>query len=82
MWTSKFKNIDKNGLRPDLKVTVEFTDGQTVYEKEYNIFPSDLKSDSFAGMVQEQIDILNAKDDVVTTTDIAVDKAVPIIKLL
>lgn len=78
MWTAKFKTIDKNGLRPEMKVTVIYYNDvdSTVYENIYDVSPEDLKSDTFLGIVQAQLDILNLKDDKNISTNITLDDLV------
>lgn len=81
MWNSKYSKIDKTGLRPDLKVTVIFSNDtdDTVYEQEYNVSPEDLNSDTFAGVIQSQIDILNAKDNIKQAEiDVLIDQPIEI----
>lgn len=64
MWQAKYKGIDKSGLNPELKVTVEFSNGETTQENTYDVLPNDLNSDVFKTTIQNQIDILNAKDNI------------------
>lgn len=81
MWTAKYKEIDRNGLRPEVKVTVIFTNGIDEIENTYEVLPADLKTDSFTGIVQHQIDILNSKDVQLTKTDIVLEQAIDPIKI-
>ncbi len=66
MWTAKYKQIDKSGLNPEIKVFVEFSDGVTTYEKDYAILPSELET-SFPKTIQAQVSILESKDAVQKT---------------
>lgn len=61
MWTAKYKKIDTSGLNREITVLVAFTDGNKTYEMPYEISPSDLDSDKFKTMVDDQLQILNAK---------------------
>ena len=86
MWNATYKDIDKSGLSAELLVTVEYTDGTTVYDQVYSVLPDDLKG-SFTTIVQNQIDILNAKENIQKTdltalvdTEIKLDPS-PVIKV-
>ena len=62
MWKAKYKVIDKQGLKAELKISVVYFNDQdnVTYEQDYDVLPSDFNN--FAGITQPQIDILNAKD--------------------
>lgn len=64
MWKATYKNVDKTGLQPELKVTVEYTNDNdsAAYLREYTVMPVDFGSDGFNAILQTQIDILDAKD--------------------
>lgn len=90
MWTATYKNIDKSGLQAELRVTVIFSNDQdnTTYEPDYNVLAEEL-STTFAGVVQAQLDVLNAKDNVKQTDiDVLINQPIkpivspPIIKPL
>lgn len=74
MWQYKYKNIDRNNLRPEIKVTVFFTNGTDSFEKEYEVLPIDLKTETFTGLLEEQVNLLNEKDTVIENVDIIVEK--------
>lgn len=44
-----------------LRISIEYTDGQIIYENTYDVLPSDLKG-KFPVVIQGQLDILNKKD--------------------
>lgn len=85
MWKAAYKKVDKSGLRPDLVVTVEFSNDvdDTTYLLDYACMPQEFDSDGFKAGLQGQIDVLDAKD-VVTLDAIAavVDKAIDVKPLL
>lgn len=72
MWTAKYTNVDKSGLKPELVVTVEFSNGDQTLTRDYTVMPADFP-DGLADPIQFQVDILNAKD---TVTDQAISVAV------
>jgi hypothetical protein len=83
MWQVTYKEIDKSGLQPELNVTVEYSNDidTTTYIRKYTVMPEDFNSDGFKQVLQNQIDILNAKDGI-TSESIAmvVDKPIDIMK--
>lgn len=81
MYIAKYINIDKSGLNPELKVTVLFSNGTNEIENTYDVLPKDLESDTFKTIVQNQLDILNAKENVQKTDlDALIDTEISIIK--
>ncbi len=66
MWYSNISKVDATGLQPELKVTVTYSnDGDDrTYDGVYYILPEVLGSDDFNTLIQNQVDILNAKDNV------------------
>lgn len=68
MWIAKYLNIDKSGLNPEVKVFVEFSNdsNEIKYERSYEILSSELNT-SFPKLIQNQIDILDAKDGIEKT---------------
>lgn len=67
MWTAIYKTIDKSGFDLGLKVTVLYSNGIDNAEKVYDVLPDDLNSGVFKQVIQNQIDILNAKESVKAT---------------
>lgn len=84
MWNAKYKQIDRGGLRQELQVVVLYYNDidDTTYEKVYDVLPIELDSPSFQGLVQNQIDILNAKNDAKLDTTNLVDKTISEIKAI
>lgn len=73
MWIVKYKQIDRNGLRQEVKVTALFTNGRETIEKEYEVMPQDLRADTFTSMLQTQVNLLNDKDAVIQGADIVIN---------
>lgn len=82
MWNAKYKTIDKEGLRPEIKVTVMFiSDDNRILESEYEILPQELDSENFINKIQDQLNILNAKD-LISDTVLLINKPIEIPKEL
>lgn len=80
MYQAKYKNIDKSGFNPEVKVTVVYSNGVNEIENTYDVLPEDLTSDKFKKLVQNQIDILNEKENLQDTdslleTEIKIDSS-------
>lgn len=77
MWQAKYKIIDKSGLAPELKVTILYFNDTNSIETTYSVLPMDLNGESFKQTIQDQIDILNSKENLKSSDlDVLVDTAV------
>ena len=68
MWTYKITNKDRNGFRPEVKITVEFTNGKDTLEKIYEILPEEYGT--LDSQIQSQLDILNHKEAIIISASI------------
>lgn len=74
MWQANYKFIDRNGVRPEIKVCVVFTSGKESFESIYDILPEDFKSQAFSDLIQSQLDILNNKDAIISAVNFVPDE--------
>lgn len=77
MWQAQITNIDTFGLKPELAVTVTYSNDSDdrVYESPYEVLPEDLNGDTFNAVIQAQVDILNTKDAATVDTAALTDTA-------
>lgn len=73
MWQAKYKNINRSGLTGNVRVTIEYSDGVTNVESDYDILPEDIKSDIFASVIQNQLDVLENRDVKLAKVNVAID---------
>lgn len=78
MWHAKYKNTSRNGLNPELNVTIVFYNDfdDSSYEDNYYLLPDDFNMKSIQEIVQKKIDFLNYKDMKLANTDIVINNNV------